>query len=561
MDWTWEGASAYQLRDPDDPTDRVWSGEVVQLDEDRGHIYVSLQAGEVADGPFRVRPFGFLDALQALFVQCETLQDRASGVEAALVASLGQPPSRGWSMLWGPPGTGKTWTIGRRVAEAEPGERLLVASTTNRATDAVALQIAAALKERGRSLDGVRRVGAGADLARFEARGAEALVARAAAAGRRRLAQLVAVRRRADDPEERARLTQAINTTRRAIRDAAGAFLDPDLRVVVCTAFHALNRTVAPEVTALAAAGRAPFTTVVLDEAGLSSRAATAGMAQLAARHNWLVGDPQQLAPISRVARVLPSAEARWLAQSALSHLDPRGQVPANVELLTVQHRMGPDIRRVVSDYAYDGRLSDAETVLDRTFAADGRLLAEPRALWYVLDEDTGGRLADIRAERGPGHRSWVRRRTPAILDELLRAHPSLAQHRTLLMTPFRAQAQALMRWAGERGLLNWEACTVHAQQGAEAPVVLFDPVNAGSHGWGAEEWRRLVNVAASRAQHQLIVLASRLEMQEPYLRPLADLLAPRVLERAGSSWTWRAVPGLGNAAVRAPEAPPTTLG
>ncbi|MEM6925356.1 MAG: hypothetical protein AAF602_00390, partial [Myxococcota bacterium] len=80
VDWTWEGAAAYQLRDPDDPTDRVWSGEVVQLDEDRGHIYVSVLAGEAAEGPFRVRPFGFLDALQTLFAQCETLPDRASGV-------------------------------------------------------------------------------------------------------------------------------------------------------------------------------------------------------------------------------------------------------------------------------------------------------------------------------------------------------------------------------------------------------------------------------------------------------------------------------------------------
>ncbi len=581
FDWTWEGSLAYQLHDPDDPTDRTWSGEVVQVDEDRGQIYVARGSGEVVEGPLWVRPFGFLDALQTLFLQAIERPRVASSLEAALAATLGQPQppgsrapaaakggtdhranrasrrraapegSEGWSILWGPPGTGKTWTIGRRVAQAEADERVLVASTTNRATDAVALQIADALRERGASLDGVRRIGAGADLRRFESRGAESLVVGSAAEARRRLARLLAMRRRAADPEARARLTVQINEARREIRDTVGVFVDPQARVVVCTAFHAVSQVVGPLVGPLLAAGRAPFTTVILDEAGLSSRAATAAIAQLAARRVQLVGDPQQLAPISRVARVLPSTEARWLAASGLSHLDPAQPVPDQVELLTVQHRMGPAIRQVVSEYAYHGRLSDAPTVLERTFVADGALLAQPRALWYVLDEDTGGRFADIRAERGPGQRSWIRRRTFAVLDELLRAHPSLAQHRTLVMTPFRAQAQAVARQLAERGLANWEACTVHAQQGAEAPVVLFDPVNAGSTAWGADEWRRLVNVAVSRAQHQLVVIASRLEMQEPYLRTLAEQLPPRVLERRGTSWAWREVSGLAPARPR----------
>ena len=574
FDWTWEGSVAYQLRDPDDPTDRVWSGEVVQVDADRGQIYVSMRSGTLVEGPLCVRPFDFLDALQTLFLQCETVQETARGVEAALVATLGSPPrrkarvdpgtsssSRGdgplptrgfarpWGILWGPPGTGKTWTIGRQVARVlssgAADERLLVVSTTNRATDAVALQIADALCDRGLALDAVRRLGTGSDLAAYEARRAEQLIARTEAEGRRLLGRLLEQRRRTDDPELRARLSVQINATRRSIRDAAGAFLDPDHRVVVCTAYQASSQAVTPEIAQLRAAGRAPFTTVVIDEAGLVGRAMSAMLAQLAARRVWLVGDPRQLAPISRVARVLPSARSRWLASSALSHLDPAAPVPDNVDVLTVQHRMGPEIRRVVSTYAYDGRLNDAPSVLDRTFAADGLLLSQPRAFWYVLDEDTGGRLADIRAERGPGHRSWIRRRTVPVLDTLLRAHPSLAGHRTLIMTPFRAQASALTKWIACQGLGRWEACTVHAQQGAEAPVVFFDPVHAGSTAWPADEWRRLVNVAISRAQHQLVILASRLEMQEPYLRPLARTLATRVLEREGDGFVYRQVPGI----------------
>lgn len=565
LDWTWEGSTAYQLRDPDDPTDRVWSGRLVQVDEDAGEFYVGPVAGRVRKGPFRVRPFGFLDALQTLFRQAYARPETAQDLARALWLAQGHPAAaEAWSILWGPPGTGKTYTIGRRVAQAvadDPEARVLVVSTTNRATDAVALQIADAFADRGLPLSIARRVGTGASLGRFEAAGAAELVADTELAHRRALQRLVDQMGQTNDPATRARLAVRVDSARQALRDAVGALLDPRRRVVVCTAFHALSRVVDPWVTALRDAGRAPFTTVVLDEAGLTNRMVTAAIAQLTARRVWLVGDPQQLAPIARMARVLPSLEARWLARSGLSHLDPAAPVPDNVEVLTVQYRMGPTIRTVVSRYAYHDRLTDAPCVLDRAFAADRTLLSQPRAIWYVLDEDTGGRLADIRAERGPGHHSWIRRRTLAVIDKLLRAHPALAQHRTLVMTPFRAQARALGRALADRGLLAWEACTVHAQQGAEAPVVIFDPVNAGSAAWGAQEWRRLVNVALSRAQHQIVVLASRLEMQEPYLRPLAETLAPRVLERDGSTWRYRTVPGLRSRTQSPPPAAAPSLG
>ena len=54
-----------------------------------------------------------------------------------------------WSVLWGPPGTGKTWTTGQQIANvlSDAGERILVVSTTNKATDAVALSLGTAAKE------------------------------------------------------------------------------------------------------------------------------------------------------------------------------------------------------------------------------------------------------------------------------------------------------------------------------------------------------------------------------------------------------------------------------
>src|SRR5262249_10205029 len=90
---------------------------------------------------------------------------------------------------------------------------------------------------------------------------------------------------------------------------------------------------------------------------------------------------------------------------------------------------------------------------------------------------------------------------------------------------------------------VDWSAGTVHARQGTEADVVIFDTVNAGSCAWPYDEWKRLVNVGLSRAREFLLVLASRAGMNEPYLRPLLDLLAPRTLKRSGRGLAWVPAP------------------
>ncbi len=66
--------------------------------------------------------------------------------------------------------------------------------------------------------------------------------------------------------------------------------------------------------------------------------------------------------------------------------------------------------------------------------------------------------------------------------------------------------------------------------------------MNAGSYNWPFDEWKRLINVGLSRAREAVILLASRSEMEEPYLRPLVDSLAPRVLRRHAGQVRWENV-------------------
>ena len=112
-----------------------------------------------------------------------------------------------------------------------------------------------------------------------------------------------------------------------------------------------------------------------------------------------------------------------------------------------------------------------------------------------------------------------------------------------LFLTPFRGQVDAVASLLAERGISGWTASTVHCQQGGEADVVIFDTVHASSTAWPYDEWKRLVNVAISRARQQLILLASRAEMDAPYLRPLSVSLSPRFLRGRGGRLVWHTPP------------------
>jgi hypothetical protein len=580
FDWTWEGSIAFRplsLKEFEGgegghhspefelAEDDLWRGEVVEVDEMAGRIFVTSADLErpPTTGSFYVRPFEFLAFLHALYdapafvelrkLLLERLSASVGGVHPEVqkrrnvgVPSLQNWWQHSWSVLWGPPGTGKTHTTGQQVARCleDPTERVLVVSTTNRATDAAALSIGRAAKEHavGALADfQIRRIGKGASLSLYENDRLLELLHGTETEYLAQLADLGDAIARSGAAQERALLRTQAKDFRRRMKDSSlRNFLDDSVRIVVGTSFKAMTFLRDPKVKEMLEEGDAPFTTVVIDEAGLISRAAGSALSLLAARRVILVGDSKQLAPISRISRVLPPNQARWLASSGLSHLDNVSSVPSGVHVLSQQFRMHPEICDVVSAFQYNGGLSTAPDVLTRSLPLPPILRGQRRAIWYVLDEETDD-LPQIRAERGPGNRSWIRTITPKVLDKLF-SDPTLKQSRGLFISPFKAQAKQIAGYFAEKEMASWSASTVHSQQGAEANVVIFDTVNAGSYGWPYDEWKRLVNVALSRSREAVVVLASRAEMSEPYLRPLLRRLSPQVLERSGRALVWRAV-------------------
>lgn len=544
----WEGSTAARPVERgstpdagDEDGDRsVWSGAVVEADDAQGSLYVAVEHGRAPClGTFYVRPFEFTAMLNRIYNGPEfaslrpLLRARLRACEqgADLRPTLRDPWPVGWNLLWGPPGTGKTRFIGERVAQLlqDGTERTLVVSTTNDATDAVALSVGRARPHFQSSGSPIVRVGRGARYRRYEEARLQHLLQTREHQLRTQIedvrSQLEGERRTA----ERARLRKLLEAQVRELRGAATAAVkDAGRRVLVTTAFHALTfvaeRNMLDESVA-------PFTTVIIDEAGLLSRATLAALSLLASRRVVLVGDPKQLAPISRMSRVLPSEQGRWLGLSALHHLDLGATGPGR-EFLAQQYRMHPEIRRVVSAYQYGGRLEDAEGI-----KATAAGLPARRAIWYVLDEDKCERH-QLRAERGPFNRSWVRGHTREVLERFFSTHPQTKEMVGRFLSPFVGQCREISRYLAERSLGAWKASTVHQQQGAEADVVIFDTVNAGSTCWPSDEWERLINVAISRARSQFLLLATRDEMSQPFLAPLVEHLWPAAFKYAGRAWS-----------------------
>ena len=348
-----------------------WAGEVLDADERVSSLVVQVDPSEEPHpGAADVRPFDFLRAPFALVSGPAFAGARTAYVDllhAAMGAATGRGGVRGgvppawtwsWATVWGPPGTGKTHTLAEVVAElaGRPGERVLVVSTTHRATDEAAIRIGQRA-ELGRVL----RVGAG-DTREYQARGLTHLLP----PPRERVEALQAAMTGLDEartPLDRARARRRVAALRRGLPTLASVLGDEGPACVVATVHAALSAVVSTEHLPFLDGDRAPFTTVVLDEAGLIPRATVAAVALLAARQVVQVGDPRQLSPICVASRSLEPRVKRWLAVSGLEHVRRDDE---HVQSLEVQHRMHPEVRRVVSDLQYEGRLRDAPGIADR---------------------------------------------------------------------------------------------------------------------------------------------------------------------------------------------------
>nr|WP_221439538.1 AAA domain-containing protein [Roseateles oligotrophus] len=456
------------------------------------------------------------------------------------------------AFLWGPPGTGKTTTLGVLLAEyldSRPQARVLLLSTTNQAVDLATLAVDKALQKgrREHCRAAVQRLGTRFDAAAYAGRehltppGDQGLITR--------LARAEAARPTARDAAALKAWAERVAGLREQLRAASLQVLQRCRLASMTTTRAAFTLKTLRE---LSPDGEPPFDLLVFDEASQLSLAHALALMPLG-RARLFAGDPQQLSPVQRS----PDRAARkWLGRSAFSEKPRQGP---SVALLDEQSRMAGPISALVSDLFYEGALRVAADAQ----AAPAWAQARRRALGdigadthvHVHRLQTNG--AWSAAERGP-----LRAESAEAIASTVAAALGLGNgdeagawqpHELIVLTPFRAQRALIRQHLRAHGVPeSVKVSTVHRAQGSEAPVLFFDPVDGSQPFLQTEEAQRLINVALSRAQAKILVYLSPADAANPLLAPIVQRL-----RLAGDA---RAVTPL-LALARQPDFPANTLG
>jgi hypothetical protein len=425
------------------------------------------------------------------------------------------------SFIWGPPGTGKTRTLGLAAAALlAEGQSVLLVAHSNVAVDVAMLQVAGNMErtelyKQGRLLRfGIPYLDELGEYPLLQLLGVLQRLYPAEVARLERLekerSELVRLSRKEQlGRAEGDRLARDLDRVRTQIDDLRAQLklhesgLLHEASLIGCTLSKA---TIAAEVY-----GRR-FDTVLLDEASMAYIPHGLLAAGLAHRAIAVFGDFRQLAPISQGDT--PNTH-RWLERDLFDFAGiiervNLGRADSRLVLLAEQYRMHPAIASIPNRLFYGGRLKDAPGLNQTT---------QPIVdLW----PSTGSPLLAYDTAVVPA-RSFAETESHSrfnLLSALIAAEVAYAAQRHDLpigvITPYNAQARLisrLVRALPQSHGRNASVATVHRFQGSESDLILFDLVDTAPMKPGRpfaiddDGAARLVNVAVSRAKGKFILL------------------------------------------------------
>ncbi|XP_050205638.1 helicase sen1-like isoform X2 [Mercurialis annua] len=265
------------------------------------------------------------------------------------------------------------------------------------------------------------------------------------------------------------------------------------------------------------------FDMVVIDEAAQASEVGVLPPLALGAPRCVLVGDPQQLP-----ATVISKAAGTLMYSRSLFERFQQAGCPTM--LLSVQYRMHPQIRAFPSEYFYQGRLTDSESVVklpDEVYYKDP--LLRPYLLYDVTYGRESHRGGSVSYQNIPEAQFCLQ-----LYEHLQKTLKSVGMGRISvgIITPYKLQLKCLQHefsavLKSEEGkdiYIN----TVDAFQGQERDVIIMSCVRASSHGVGFVADIRRMNVALTRARRALWVIgnANSLVKSDDWASLVADAKA-----------------------------------
>jgi hypothetical protein len=493
-----------------------------------------------------------ISTARALLEQLEAQLGDSIACNDHQLQAVGMVLANDVTFIWGPPGTGKTRTLGITAAAlAEHGESVLIVTHSNVAVDVAMANVARILQgspayRSGRVLRyGVSYLPELDNFPQLHVKGAvlqqsPLLVSQIEALEKQRR-QLVR-QSRAENLSHtfRQQLKDEIAEAKRALEPLHAelkrkeAELIGNALVVGCTLSKA---TISPEVY------ERRFDAVLIDEASTAYIPHCAFASSLAERHAAVYGDFRQLAPISQADT---ASARRWLQrdifdQAGIMQKVNAGQTDNRLVLLATQYRMHPAISAVPNSLFYGQRLKDGPNVAQNAALTIQKPPAPGRSLVF---KDLTSLSAQCFSE--PESHSRFNPISALATVELAYAATQAGQDDVGIVTPYNAQSRLIHRLLKDMELSgeNVHVATVHRFQGSERDVILFDvaegePKKPGllvQGGMGSTAMR-LANVAISRARGKFIVLAnfdyirSRLDPLDSFRQLLDDIASRTTVE------------------------------
>lgn len=495
------------------------------------------------------------------------------------------------SFVWGPPGTGKTSTLGYIIANYMlRGDRVLFVSNTNRAVDVGMLAVMEALHalKASAEIPNITRFG---DIALSSEALDRIHHAKQADARRTRL------RQRAQRYQQQLTRYKQLQDELEAI-ELDGGVPDEELSVQLDTAISEIRRhggirrmeeltenlqqqlqnTDFYELISKKAVGTTlakvctsdlffdmEFDAVVVDESSMASLPFLAVMASRSAKHLVIAGDPMQLPPI---AITTDKKAGALLEQDIFAFASRAEQVselfdwhdfnPLQTSFFDTQYRLQKDLADIISEVFYEGRLRtgnppsegapDAEPEKSVRKSRKTKPKAPPAARSFRVVDTSFFEPVLTRKNNDYGFSPINEMHQKVLVDTAyqLVTRDLVPMEQIGVIVPFRSAVWDLRRALNKRGLTEIETGTIHTFQGREKRVILFDTVMSGMTERNQQRHfsvrpfdeaknglsvPRLLNVAFSRAREQLIILADMRHINRVYNGKFLGRLLNRLLE------------------------------
>ena len=440
-------------------------------------------------------------------------EDPAESIPKGQAAAISAARNNDITVIWGPPGTGKTYTMAEIAREAlQNGKSILVVSHSNVSVDGVVKQTVDGLRKAG--MENLLKKG---KVLRYGyvrdeelSHDSDAVAYNYALKFRHDLKNRIACLR---DEKEQLRktgrgLSQKREEIERKLKKIRTEVRDGERQYVKEAQYVA---TTISKVTVDPLFDEKYYDIVMFDEVSMAYIPQIICAAMYAKEKLVLVGDFRQLSPIvqSEAKKVLEKDIFEYLGISSGTKIFAHPWLV----MLNEQRRMHPDISAFPNRYIYKNLLTDHDSVKSNRAEIVSREPLPGSAMNLI---NLFGTYAA--AMKNSDNSRFNILSAVIAFSTALQAEENGGKSIGII-TPYAAQTRlirAMIQDHRKKATTNIACSTVHQFQGSERDLIVFDAVEsypASKAGWlmskDMDSVNRLINVALTRARGKLIVVAN----------------------------------------------------